>query len=40
MGGTLDWNALPVVADLFGIDDIEGLINRLATIRDWQAENK
>lgn len=35
MGG-LDWAALPVVAEVFGIDDIEGLITDLAAIRDFQ----
>lgn len=39
MGGAIDWGALPVVADLMGIDDIEDLVTRLATIRDWQATN-
>ncbi len=35
MGG-IDWAALPVVAELMGITDIEALIADLATIRDWQ----
>lgn len=35
MGG-LDWAAVPTVAEVIGIDDIEMLIVRLAAIRDWQ----
>jgi hypothetical protein len=35
MGG-IDWTAVPVVAELMGIKDIEALIADLATIRDWQ----
>jgi hypothetical protein len=35
MGG-LDWVALPIVAELFGIDDIDALIHQLATLRDHQ----
>jgi hypothetical protein len=34
MGGSIDWQALPVVAELLGFDDIEQLINGLLTIRD------
>ena len=39
MGG-LDWAALPTVAAMLGIEDIEPLVVRLTTIRDWQAENR
>ena len=35
MGG-LDWQALPVVAEMLGVCDIEALIADLVTIRDWQ----
>lgn len=35
MGG-LDWAAVPTVAEVIGIDDIEMLIVQLAAIRDWQ----
>ena len=35
MGG-LDWVALPVVAEMLGIRDIDALIADLVTIRDWQ----
>lgn len=33
MGG-LDWQALPVVIEMLGVADIEGLILALAQIRD------
>ena len=39
MGG-LDWTALPIVAALLGIEDIEPFVMRLTAIRDWQAENR
>lgn len=35
MGG-LDWNALPVVAEMLGIDDVDALIRDLITIRNFQ----
>lgn len=35
MGG-LDWSALPIVAELLGIDDVEKLIVQLVTIREAQ----
>lgn len=37
MGG-LDWQALPIIAEMFGIDDIETFIVQLTTIRDWQRD--
>jgi hypothetical protein len=37
MGG-LDWTALPMVADLFGITDLESFIAQLAAIRDHLRE--
>lgn len=40
MGGALDWSALPVVAEILGIEDIEMFVHRLAAVRDWQAENR
>jgi hypothetical protein len=40
MGGQLDWNGLPVVAEMLGEEDIEALICRLAAIRKWQANNR
>lgn len=33
MGG-LDWAALPIVAEMLGIDDVEKLVVQLVTIRD------
>lgn len=38
MGG-LDWSALPVVAELLGIDDPDVWIVQLVAIRDWQRDN-
>jgi hypothetical protein len=37
MGG-IDWAALPVVAEMLGIHDIETLIYHLTLIRDTQRE--
>jgi len=34
MGGDIDWQALPVIAELIGFDDIERLVDGLLTIRD------
>lgn len=34
MGGQIDWDALPVVCALLGIEDVEMLIYRLVAIRD------
>lgn len=39
MGG-IDWAALPVVAEMLGIDDIETLVLRLVAIRDAQRERE
>jgi hypothetical protein len=36
IGGVIDWQGLPVVAELFGITDIEQLIFDLITIRENQ----
>lgn len=36
MGCRLDWAALPIVAELFGIDDVETLITQLVALRDHQ----
>jgi hypothetical protein len=36
MGGAIDWQALPVVAELYGITDIQQLIDDLVTIRNHQ----
>lgn len=40
MGGCIDWTALPIVAEMYGIIDIETLVVQLATIRNWQNEQK
>jgi len=32
----LDWAALPTVAEMLGIDDIESLVYQLIIIRDWK----
>lgn len=39
MGG-IDWAALPVVAEMLGIDDIETLVLQLVAIRDAQRERE
>lgn len=39
MGG-IDWSALPVVAELYGITDIDILIHQLVAIRDAQRESE
>jgi hypothetical protein len=39
MGGAIDWAALPVVIDLLGIKDIEGLIAQLIALRDFLRDN-
>lgn len=39
MGGEINWAALPVVAELFGIEDIEPFLMQLVAIRDWQRDN-
>lgn len=40
MGGVLDWAALPVLAEMLGIEDVEKTILQLAAIREWQMENR
>lgn len=37
MGG-MDWAALPVVAEILGIDDIETLVAQLVTLREHGKE--
>ena len=39
MGG-IDWAALPVVAEMLGIAEIEPLVVQLTAIRDHQQRNK
>lgn len=40
MGGAIDWHALPIVAELLGVDDIDLLVRGLVQIRDWQQAAK
>jgi hypothetical protein len=35
--GGLDWNGLPVVAEMLGIEDVDQLVRDLVTIRQYQA---
>ena len=35
MGG-LDWTALPVVVEMFGIMDVETFVIQLVSIRTWR----
>lgn len=35
MGG-LDWAALPLVADLLGVEDVERMVPELVAIRDFE----
>ncbi|MEN9806093.1 MAG: hypothetical protein RL756_601 [Pseudomonadota bacterium] len=37
MGG-LDWAALPTVASMLDIDDVDLLVRGLVQIRDWQKQ--
>ena len=39
MGG-LDWAALPVVSEMFGISDIDIFVHQLTAIRDWQKDSE
>lgn len=34
MGGQIDYTALPIMCEMVGVVDVEGLINQLITIRD------
>lgn len=36
----IDWAALPVIAEMLGIDDIETLVLQLVAIRDAQRERE
>lgn len=38
MGNQLDWQALPIVAELVGFDDLEQLINGLLTLQETLAD--
>jgi hypothetical protein len=35
-GKKLDWQALPILAEMYGVEDIECLIFQLAAIRDFE----
>lgn len=37
MGGVIDWAALPVVVEMFGVDDVDSLVRDLVTIREYNA---
>jgi len=36
MGGTIDWNALPILTEIYGVKDIEALIAQLIVMRDFE----
>ena len=36
MGGEVNWTALPVIAEMFGITDVECFLARLTALRDHQ----
>ncbi len=38
MGAEIDWTALPIVCEVFGIRDVEEMIACLVVIRDREAE--
>lgn len=38
MGGSLDWAAIPIIAEMFGVIDVESLILQVVAIRTWQTE--
>jgi hypothetical protein len=38
MGG-LDWTALPLVAEMLGVKDVESLVHQLVTVRDHLNRN-
>lgn len=40
MGGAVDWGALPLLVEMLGVEDVEGLVVRLSVIRNWRAENR
>jgi hypothetical protein len=40
MGGQIDWQAIDLITELVGEEDIETFIVRLARIRDWRRDNR
>lgn len=35
MDGQIDWSALPVLVEVFGVDDVETLLAELVSIRKY-----
>lgn len=40
MGGLIDWAALPVVAEMYGITDVDSLVRDLVTIREFNSTQR
>jgi hypothetical protein len=40
MGGAIDWTALPIIAEIYGIDDIELFVAKLDAIREFKRLTK
>jgi len=40
MGGEINWVALPIIAELYGITDLDAFIAQVAEIRDWHKRNQ
>jgi len=36
----IDWQAIPIVTELFGIKDVESFITQLLTIRKYQNDRR
>lgn len=36
----IDWSALPVIAAMYDIDDVELLVRGLVQVRDWQQQSE
>lgn len=36
MGRTIDWNALPILVEIYGVKDVESLIAQLIVMRDFE----
>lgn len=34
MGGVIDWAALPLLCEIYGVEDVEMFISQLALLRD------
>lgn len=34
MGGEINWQALPILAELFGVEDVEAWLRGLVQVRD------